>query len=80
MSFQLYDTVRVIRLLAPEREVSGSAAEPPQPHVGEAGTVVDDVGDDLFLVERVTADGLTVWLAEFAAAELELVDRPAATP
>jgi hypothetical protein len=78
MSFRLDDTVRVARLLVPEREVSGSAAVPPQPRVGETGTVVDDVGDSLYLVERVTADGYTTWLAEFSAAELELVARPPA--
>jgi hypothetical protein len=78
MSFELNDTVRVIRLLVSDREVMGSGAEPRQPRVGETGAVVDDVGDEIFLVERVTADGLTVWLAEFAAAELELIDRPGA--
>jgi hypothetical protein len=80
MSFELYDRVRVVRLLVPDREVTSSAAEPRQPRVGETGAVVADVGDDLFLVERVTADGSTLWLAEFTAAELELVDRPRATP
>jgi hypothetical protein len=34
------------------------------------------VGDDLYLVERTTDDGRTIWLAEFHATELELVDRP----
>jgi hypothetical protein len=76
MLFQLHDTVRVVRLLESEREVSGSLAESRQPRVGETGAVVADVGDDLYLVEQVTADGVTVWMAEFAAAELELVSRP----
>jgi hypothetical protein len=75
MRLQLNDTVRIVRLLTPEREVTGSAAEPPQPRVGEIGAIVDDVGDDLYLVERVTADGYTSWLAEFARDELELVAR-----
>jgi hypothetical protein len=76
MSFQLSDTVRIVRLLVPDREVTGSSSAPPQPSVGEIGSVVADVGDGLFLVEHVTADGYTVWMAEFAADELELVVEP----
>jgi len=75
MSFDINDTVRIVRLLTDERDVTGSAAEPPQPRAGEVGTVVDDVGDGIYLVEQLTADGYTRWLAEFAREELELVDR-----
>ena len=75
MPFEIDDTVRIVKLVEPERDVTGSAAEPPQPRVGEEGRVVDDVGDGIYLVERTTADGQTMWLAEFADAELELVDR-----
>lgn len=74
--FQLQDTVRVVRLLTPDREVTGSGAAPPQPRVGETGTVVDDLGEGLYLVERATDDGYTTWLAEFAAEELALAGRP----
>ena len=75
MAFGIDDTVRIARLLVDERDVTGSAAEPPQPRVGEIGTVVDDVGDGLYLVEQLTADGYTRWLAEFSHEELELVER-----
>ena len=75
MAFGINDTVRIARLLVDERDVTGSAAEPPQPRVGEVGTVADDVGDGLYLVEQLTADGYTRWLAEFAGEELELVER-----
>jgi hypothetical protein len=75
VAFGINDTVRVARLLVDERDVTGSAAEPPQPRVGEVGTVVDDVGDGLYLVEQLTADGYTLWLTEFAGEELELVER-----
>ena len=76
MSFQISDTVRIVRLVVPDREVTGSSSAPPQPSVGEIGSVVADVGDGLFLVEHVTADGYTVWMAEFAGDELELVVEP----
>ena len=75
MPFEQFDIVRVTRLLVPDREVDGSSAEPPQPRVGEEGTIVEVLGDDVYLAERVTADGYTVWVAEFSEAELALVQR-----
>jgi len=77
MTFQPLDVVRVTRLLVATREVDGFTAEPPQPRVGERGTVVELLGDDLYLVERTTDDGRTLWLAEFHVSELELLERPA---
>lgn len=68
----------MVQLLTPTREVDGPVASPPQPRVGEVGTVVATLGDELYLVERTTDDGLTLWVAEFAAAELALVQRPVA--
>jgi hypothetical protein len=69
------DIVRIARLEAPERDVDGSSDPPPQPRVGETGTVIDEVDDGIYLVERCTDDGRTLWIAEFLEAELELVDR-----
>lgn len=77
MHFELYDIVRIARLLVPDREVDGSTAEPPQPTVGETGVVVTPLGDGVYLVERSTDDGRTRWMAEFLEAELELVERRA---
>ncbi len=76
MVFEIFDIVRIRSLKVPEREVDGSSAEPPQPRVGEVGSVVDTLGDGLYLVEHITDDGETIWLAEFDESELELVDRP----
>jgi hypothetical protein len=73
--FRPDDAVRVVRVLVSEREVTGSSATPPQPRVGDVGTVVADVGDGLYLVESCTDDGMTIWMTELAAEELELVDR-----
>ncbi len=78
MSFQVDDMVRIVRLLVAGREVTGASTSPPQPHVGEEGEVVADVGEGILLVERATADGQTIWLAEFLVDELELVARPLA--
>ena len=77
MKLRVADVVRVRQLLASSREVDGDMAHPPQPRVGESGTVTTPVGDDLYLVEHVTDDGRSLWTAEFHVTELELVDRPA---
>ena len=76
--FQVDDRVRIVRLRVPEREVTGASTSPPQPRVGEEGDVVADVGEGVLLVEHGTADGQTIWLAEFLEEELELVARPPA--
>ena len=75
MHFQLDDTVRVVHLLEPEREVTGSSDPAPQPRVGDRATVVADLGEGLYLVESCTDDGMTLWMGEFAAEELTLVER-----
>jgi len=75
MPYRLDDTVRIVRLLVPDREVNRSSPSSAPPRVGDWGVVVADVGDDLYLVEARTDDGVILWLAEFADAELMLVDR-----
>ena len=75
MNFEIDDRVRIVRLHSREREVTSAWEDAPQPRVGEVGTIVDDVGEGFYLVERTTDDGVSAWLAEFEAAELELVDR-----
>jgi hypothetical protein len=75
---QVDDHVRVVRLLVAHRDVTGASPTPPQPHIGEEGDVVADVGEGILLVEHATADGQTIWLAEFLEDELELVERPMA--
>ena len=43
------------------------------PRLGDIGAIVHVLGDDVFTVECVHDDGLTVWLADFAASELDAV-------
>ena len=71
--------MRVVRLLEPEREVTGSSDPAPQPRVGDTATVVADVGDGLYLLESCTDDGMTLWMGEFAAEELAWSSAPAGT-
>ena len=65
----------IARLALSPREVDGPAGDPPPPRIGERGTIVDDLGDDIYLVEHATDDGMVVWIAEFHATELMLVER-----
>ena len=69
------DLVRVVHLEHDDRAVDSSVDPPPQPRIGETGAVVEEVADDIYLVERCTDDGRVLWLAEFLASELELVER-----
>lgn len=66
------DLVRVVQLNDPNRQFIGTAGVARSPQVGDIGTVVfgDSRHDDV-QVESVTAEGLTVWLAEFSVSELE---------
>jgi hypothetical protein len=80
MHFQPDDTVRVVHLLEAEREVTGSSEVPPQPRIGDTATVVADVGEGLYLVEHCTDDGVTMWMAELAAEEMELIERADGSP
>ena len=75
MHFETSDVVRVQALAVPSRIVDGPSADPPQPRVGDRGTIVVALGDDLYLVEHSTDDGQSVWTAEFHASELLLVER-----
>jgi hypothetical protein len=72
--FYRADRVRIVRLEAPERDVDGSTHPPPQPRVGEMGTIVEEVDDGIYLVERCTDDGRTLWIAEFLVSELERME------
>ena len=74
-----HDVVKVVRLNSECREYSGTERLMREPRVGDSGTVVyllDRANPGApMIVECVDEDGYTVWLAEFAVDELEVVDR-----
>ena len=74
MMFQELDTVRITRLPVVATGFTGSASALRAPTLGDTGVVVH-AADGRYVVESVQTDGRTVWLAEFAASDLELVDR-----
>lgn len=75
-----YDVVRVVRLLTVDRFYDGTEGVMRPPGIGDVATICHEnkPGDPLasVVVEMVDKDGMTIWLADFARDELELVSRP----
>jgi hypothetical protein len=70
------DVVRVVSLKESKRAIAGTEGVKRQPRVGDKGTVVhvhctaDE--EPAFIVECVSPEGYTLWLADFVLSELEL--------
>lgn len=76
MHLEERDVVRVVRLRAAERPYDGTEGVLCAPRLGDEGTVVRAAAkgdaDGTVMVECVDAEGMTIWLADFAVDELEL--------
>lgn len=74
-SLKLYGGVRVCRLDRPPESYDGWGANQRPPAVGDPGTLIDILEasglPDRFVVESSSPDGITIWLADFSAEELE---------
>jgi hypothetical protein len=72
-----YGLVRVRQLLQAAVEYDGWRVNQRPPQVGDVGTLLDILNapglPDRYVVESSGADGITVWLGDFAAEELEAV-------
>ncbi len=66
-----YDIVRIVRLEKSNRPYDGTAGVSRPPQIGDLGTVVFEDGGDLFQVEYVDDNGMTIWLADFDKSEIE---------
>lgn len=66
-----YGIVRVARLLGPNRHFQGTPEVCRAPQVGDIGTLVYAYDMTSFAVECVNTGGMTVWLADFFAEELD---------
>lgn len=62
--------VRIVKLNTADRHVDGTKGVKRPPLVGDSGTIVHK-GGELYMVESVDSDGLTVWLADFTADEIK---------
>ena len=78
MSHQQYGIVRVRQLLRPPESYDGWQVNQRPPRIGDTGTIVDVLqapgSPDSYVVESSGADGITVWLGDFTAEELEATD------
>jgi hypothetical protein len=76
-SLEQYKLVRIRQLLQPATEYDGWRANQRPPQVGDVGTLLDILHatglPDRYVVESSGADGITVWLGDFVAEELEPV-------
>lgn len=73
--YRCHQRVRVARLLTEHTNLFASAETPHRrPVVGEVGFVVDVYKHphEAYCVELADAEGVTIWLADFLPAELEL--------
>ena len=73
-----YGLVRVVQLLHPLEEYDGWRLNRRPPHIGDLGTVVDILHapsqPDKYVVESSDVEGITIWLDDFDAEELEAID------
>ena len=67
--------VKIVQLLNEDREVSGTLGMVEEPKVGDTGKVIYEYPppDLRVTVEKTELGGATVWFADFARNELELV-------
>ena len=72
---QQYGLVRIWQLLRPPDEYDNWQVNQRPPQIGDEGTLLEILHarglPDLYVVESVGENGRTVWLADFAAEELE---------
>lgn len=81
MDLKEYDVVRVVRLDGLSRRFDGTAGVSRPPAVGDVGAVVHVFpGEQHVTVEAVRSDGMTLWLADFAADELEVIHAAGTRP
>ena len=76
--FAEYSTVRVARFIQAERFfVEGADEITRRPRIGDEGIVVatgSHEGERLYMIECITDEGDTVWVAEFSPDELEFIE------
>ena len=74
-SLEQYGLVRIRQSLQRATEYNGLRVNKRPPQVGDVGTLLDILHarslPDRYVVESLGADGVTVWLADFVAEELE---------
>lgn len=75
----LNSEVKIVKLADPNREVAGTMGLVEDPQVGDVGTVIYEYPppDLRVTVEKKDPAGNTIWFADFARDELELLSQNA---
>lgn len=77
MNLSQYDLVRICQLTREADGYDGWLGNQRPPQVGNVGVLLDILEapglPDRYVVELSGADGVTIWLSDFAAEEIELV-------
>lgn len=77
-----YDMVRVRQLLRPAADYDGWGVNQRPPRPGDVGTIVDILqaagAPDDYVVESSGPDGITVWLSDLWAEEIEPLEEGSA--
>jgi hypothetical protein len=75
VTLEQYGLVRIRHLLRPAPEYDGWRVNQRPPQVGDVGTLLDILHasglPDRYVIESSGADGVTVWLGDFVAEELD---------
>ncbi|MBA3312314.1 MAG: hypothetical protein M3552_08230 [Planctomycetota bacterium] len=75
MALRQYDMVRVRQLTQSPASYDGWRVNRRPPQVGDVGVLLDVLHapelSDRFAVELADPDGVTIWLSDFAAEEIE---------
>ena len=78
MPLQQYGIIRIRRLLSSPGSYDGWRVNQRLPLIEDMGVIVDVLHTpglpDRYVVESIDADGTTVWLGDFSAEELEMVN------
>ncbi len=71
----LNSQVKIVNLADPNREVAGTMGLVEDPQVGDTGKVIYEypAPDLRVTVEKTDSSGNTIWFADFAREELELI-------
>lgn len=81
LMFEEYSLVRIIKLNEANRPFDGTKGVMKPPKIGDIGTIVHIVErtnptDTIYIVEKVSPTGATIWLADFRQDELVPEDEP----
>lgn len=73
-----YERVRVVRLLHPPDHYDGWRVNQRPPVIGDTGTLIDILhapdGSVDYVVESSGPDGVSIWLGDFLAEEIEPIE------